>query len=193
LCALSPLTPRDISESFNICLKLLKKCDFLEIMSFVLHPPRDLPGSREAADALEQFIELWVKSGLKPEQILLENQPGDNLSFLLATADRLGSGLCFDFAHCHMGRPAAEADICDYAAQSELWHLNAPGPALDGHAPLTALSISQKKALSGLLSKSGQRTYTHSSHVLMLELFEWSKIEQSMPVLEECISASVLY
>lgn len=177
-------TPLEVAESVDICVKLVRKCDFLNPAAVVLHPPAAAPSSRFNPDCLECFAELWAGHGLEPKRILLENQPGSELDRLMHISATLGFGLCYDFAHVYMGYATqAESTILQYSAQAGIWHINAPGPRLNGHAPLNSLSPTQIDTL-----KKALRHDRKERPVLLLELFNWGKIEQSLPILNACIS-----
>ena len=135
---------QEVMDSFNICLQLMRKSEYLDPGAAVLHPPRIYPGrssflsrppgrscleglkfSTSAgtlfwAEALAFFAELWVRHGLPLRNLLLENQPGSPAAPLQSFARRLGLGLCYDTAHPYMGAPAvpppAEGDAGKSAA-----------------------------------------------------------------------------
>ena len=198
ICGGGHSDPREITESFEICRKLLAKVAFLDARRAVLHPPcvcsaaNGLGNGRNRgldthADSLERFAELWVGHGFAASDLLIENQPGSELDALLAAASACGLGLCFDFAHLWMQAPlpAASAGAVAFASRAALWHLNAPGTELGGHAPLTALAPAEKELLTEIFAAARNRAPGGLSgpRTLMLELFKWEQTEVSLPVL----------
>ena len=224
--------PKEARQSLNICLELMRKTAFLKTKKAVLHPTCDLKSPSESLTAY--FIKLWVKSGREASDLLLENQPGQNLLHLQALAAQSGCGLCLDLAHLFMGvkqglkhaperqkeqkrdtKPETDcaASACPsgepeplqsekalplqqliprgYLEQVQMLHLNAPQHPADltqkqsGHAALSALSSLLQESYAQLLqSLLGPR-------VLMLELFNWEKIEQSFPLLVQWLSNEI--
>ena len=81
--------------SFDICKGLMEKVEFLEVKKAVLHPPT-------TASDLFAFIDLWELSGRRRADLLLENQPGDDLVYIFNLAKLGGCGLCLDLAHLYM-------------------------------------------------------------------------------------------
>ena len=229
LCSQSDPSRGQVEESFGVCRKLMRKCEFLGIDRAVLHPPSNLfsgtypdsplgsspdsspdfslpgpskSGSAAARDALELFAELWARQGFSASGLLLENQPGDDPDKILQAVRNCGIGLCFDFAHVYMGeslpspstqtvpgtqpaqpaQPSQAESWLQFAVSASLWHINAPGLRVDGHASLTQLSPAEKwfylRIFKELKQLSGRPT-------LMLELFKWADIEASLPLLWE--------
>ena len=203
--------PKEARQSLNICLELMRKTAFLKTKKAVLHPTCDLKSPSESLTAY--FIKLWVKSGREASDLLLENQPGQNLLHLQALAAQSGCGLCLDLAHLFMGvkqglkhaperqkeQSVQQETGCTlqqliprgYLEKVQMLHLNAMQPSSkgnqtqSGHAALTALSSPLRQSYAQLL-QSLPATCT-----LMLELFSWEKIEQSFPLLVQWLSNEI--
>lgn len=206
-------TAQDARQSLAICLELMRKTDFLKTKKAVLHPVCHLKSPGKSLTAY--FIELWTKAGLKASDLLLENQPGQNLPLLQSLAAQTGCGLCLDLAHLFMGlkqepsqgkeekkeqkqnsqqhpdwAPTLQQLVASgYLKQVQMLHLNAlhcPNNVeqkQNGHAALTVLS--------GLLQQSYAQLLQNlpAPCVLMLELFSWQKIEQSLPLLKQWLTS----
>lgn len=202
----------DVRQSLDICLELMRKTAFLKTKKAVLHPACGLNKPEENLTAY--FIELWVKAGHKASDLLLENQPAQNLSHLQILAASSGCGLCLDLAHLCMdseeqlshgpcqqkeqNKDAHQKTNCaqalqdlippGYLEQVQMLHLNAMQrpdnvkQRQSGHAALTALSNPLQQSYAKLLQS------LPAACVLMLELFNWQKIEQSFPLLAEWLA-----
>ena len=113
---------KHIQLSFDICLHLMDKVDFLGVKQAVLHPilSSGVKGSASVAyvgslrsgqngkngqtdeASLAIFVDLWEQHGKSRANLLLENQPGADLPDLLKLAQHTGCGLCLDMAHLFM-------------------------------------------------------------------------------------------
>ena len=162
-------------------LTLMDKIAFLDARRAVLHPPargRDL----------ERFTRVWEKAGRDPADILLENTRKAPLKRVLALAAKTGCGLCPDTGHAFAALRAGTSGVSDLArdleraaARARVLHMNAPAPAgcaLEKHFPLTALDPAERAlARRALMARPPECA-------LMLELFSWTDILLSLPVLD---------
>ena len=199
---------KQIQLSFDICLHLMDKVDFLGVKQAVLHPilSSEVKGSASVASgqkgqtdeaSLAIFVDLWEQHGKSRVNLLLENQPGTNLPDLLTLAQHTGCGLCLDMAHLFMPPtgflgPAGlvnlpEKNDClssDYLSPEflnlvGLVHINAPGPKFSGHASLATLTPDLHKQYQSIISTLPEQA------TLMFEFFNWPDIEESLPIVQD--------
>ncbi len=181
----------------SAALRLMDKVEFLDARQAVLHLPEGLarPGASAAAARMwGEFAARWQDSGRFAQEILLENQPGDDPQALLDLAAAQEAGLCFDFSHWLMTCGAKVLPSLDFLRHCALLHLNAPGPKYSGHAALTELTPAEQvwatEVLRGLPTcYSGDAARPpHPPPRLMLEMFSWEKIAPSLPLLQTWLS-----
>ncbi|MDQ7032514.1 MAG: cobamide remodeling phosphodiesterase CbiR [Desulfonauticus sp.] len=89
--------PLDLSwenpeQEAKICVELWNKAALLSPWCGVLHPPATL-------EALEIFIQTWVKLGRKADEILLENIKDRNLRVFWPLVQKTGLNVCLDIGH----------------------------------------------------------------------------------------------
>ena len=164
-----------------------------------------------ASASLFKFINLWENSGRKRKDLLLENQPGDDLFKFFNLAKISGCGVCLDLAHLYMKPKAyalsssanlltsAELSVEPKADQIlssheldlltlhcpqmvQMVHINAPGQNQSGHASLASLLPEVHKQYQSIISALPKNS------TLMLELFKWQQVEESIPFLLEYLS-----
>ena len=66
---------------------------------------------------------------------------------------------------------------------ASLWHVNAPGKLHKGHSPLGSLAPIQAAEYAALFD----RLACKGGGTLMLELFRWEHIEESLPFVFNCL------
>jgi hypothetical protein len=174
----------------SICLALMDKVNFIQARRAVLHPPVLGSNSRweGCGRALEEFSRVWRQAGRGTEDVLLENIAGNDLTGLAGCFGRGGFGLCPDLghilAHGQWGTLSMLRGLPETARPGML-HCSAPGSGLPGEAPksahcpldgLDAAGMAAGETLCSLLAEHG---------VIMAELFDWSYIERSLPVIRE--------
>lgn len=168
------------------------------------------------SSSLLKFIDLWENSGRNRADLLLENQPGDDLFQLFKLAELAGCGLCLDLAHLYMACPkknlpptvclaknlpcsqnrqsiggskifAWEAGLLnpDFLQKVQMVHINALGQNQSGHASLASLLPEVHEQYQKIISLFPQNS------TLMLELFKWQKIEESLPFLKNYLSEGI--
>lgn len=174
----------------GICLGLMDKVAFAGARRAVLHPP--FPGDVPCGSALEAFAKTWRGNGRELPDVLLENTRENDLSGLKSFFGHGGFGLCPDLGHIlAYGQTATLAllEALPPEAAPRMLHCNAPGsglpgePAKSAHLPLDTLDAAGRalgRRLCSLLAEGG---------VVVAELFDWSHIVRSLPVLAEWTAA----
>lgn len=164
----------DGSREAEICCRLLDKIRFLAPRCAVLHPP--FP--KQGADAgrrgrlLADFARRWREAGNIP--LLIENTPECDLSDMAEALYEADCGVCLDIGHLlGSGLCDMEQGLLD---RVRLIHLNAPGTG-GRHLPLTCLTPAMRAVTARLLHRVPKQARR------MLELFSWSHVEDSVPVL----------
>ena len=182
----------DPAATAAICYALLKKTAFLveagnatqgekmPHLRAVLHPPVEDPARPGKADGqLDTFVRAFADMGGEPSLLLLENIRGNNLlrHFDLLRAHRME--ICLDLGHA---LAFGHDDLLEESSLPGLLgmiHLSAPsrGASADRHMPLTALNREE--------SAKGARLCSMLPHgkVIMLELFDWTQVRDSLPLL----------
>lgn len=177
--------PAAVRESFYICRRLMQRCEFLNIRCAVLHPPAGGFRQADTVEALALFIELWTAADYPSQSLLLENQPESVLSELSLEISKNSLGACLDLAHLYMN-PSKKIDttgLSGFAELAPVWHVNAPGDGYKGHSSLNSLTPSQAEEYAALFDSLACK----GGGTLMLELFRWEKIEESLPFLFNCL------
>lgn len=187
------------SEAAHICYYLLQKVAFLansqarsgvghgtaQHVRAVLHPPQRDPACGETASRkLGEFLEAFAALGGDTSLLLLENIRGNDLTGHLALLREFSLSVCVDLGHA---LAYDQLGILRHDALMErlaMTHLSAPGrgQAASAHLPLAALDHRGREAAAFLcraLPPGG---------VLMLELFAWQHIEDSLPVMRSWLS-----
>lgn len=182
-CSMVEINEQTVKESFDICQRLLQKCEFLGLEYAVLHPPA--PGRTEIMEGLSLFSKLWEQAGYASSMLLIENQPNSNIPTFYEQTRLNRLGICLDLAHLYMNpaRGIKLSELCKLASQASLWHINAPGPKYKGHSSLSTLTPQQVLEYQSLFKHLKPK----NQQVLMLEIFDWSLIEQSLPLLFELL------
>ena len=140
--------------------------------------------------AWKNFVTYWQDSGRSAQDILLENQPGDEPQVLLNLAESQDAGLCLDVSHWLLTHGPEILPEQDFLRRVALVHVNAPGPEKTGHAALTELSVAEQAWVAEVLraifacragdAEGGCQRNT----LIMLEIFSWNKIAASLPLLQ---------
>lgn len=178
------------AEAADICLALLEKTAFLSgtqgarrpfphsALAAVLHPPdADRADSGRAGRLLASFVRRFTDCGGCTGTLLLENTAGNDLLDLEGLIVEFGLGVCPDLGHMlayGQERLLERAGLLERAA---LLHLNAPAKNSGGHLPLGALDSRSRELARRLCLAVPPRT------VLMLELFRWQDILDSLPLI----------
>jgi hypothetical protein len=153
-------------------------------MTAVLHPPlRDPADSALAARRTAAFAEAWLRLGKDPSQLLLENVRGNDLTCLTGPVRDYAFGLCLDMGHALAFGQDRLLRRGDLLRNVRMLHAHAPGRngRPDAHLPLTALDAAGRRQAERMC-KSAPR---HA--VIMMEMFSWRHIEESLPVIRPWI------
>lgn len=165
-------------------LTLMDGIAFLDARRAVLHPPARIRD-------LERFTLAWERAGRDASDLLLENTLAAPLPVVLELAERTGCGLCPDIGHAFAAlRAGSETEqtltrtLEQAASRARIIHINAPAPAGSAsgkHHPLSALTPDEIR-----LTRRALKTLPLEC-VVMLELFSWNDIENSLPALQELL------
>lgn len=179
----------------RIALLLMDKVSFLSAKRAVLHPPL-LPTIKDGgASLLRDFMTVWVSAGRAPCDIHLENIHGHDLLSLWPLIAELGCRVCLDTGHLItykqdallallMGQSDASYNKSTLQYNKDAFqhigmlHLCATAPS-GRHGPLT-LFTPDEQALVARLCRAVSPDCT-----LMLELFKWKHIVESLPLLAD--------
>lgn len=150
----------------DICYALWRKIAFLNPWAVVLHPPQT--ANRKLL--LGEFAK-YCDHRLP---VLLENVPWcDIVELGEQFLEQNGFGLCLDVGHA-LGY--SQKAVAAWACKASLLHWSAPC-GNDLHKPLTAFS-SQERIQAGAIMRQ-------SKGIHVLEIFNWSGIVASLPILME--------
>ena len=160
----------------DVVLALNGKADFLSPCAHVVHPPQ--AGSDECR-LLRDFALRLEGSGIKPEQVLIENIRHNDLQGVITVIEELGFKICLDLGH-----------ILAYGQQSllkdpflgrlvHMLHLNAPGEG-GKHECLTTLDVNGRDVLQEILY------LLHPEGTVTIELFDADVFFKSLQFLNEC-------
>ena len=184
-----------------ICHALLEKVAYLsggmengsvkrpDTIMGVLHPPcHDPAESARAARLLENFLHHFARLGGRPESLLLENIAGNDLLGLRALIRESGLGVCLDLGHALAYEQKKLLQSPFFLEAAGMLHLNAPGrgKAHGAHLPLAALDRQVHAVAARLLNEVSPRA------VIMLELFNWEHIKDSLPFLHSWLKSTVV-
>lgn len=179
-------------EAAAICRALLDKAAFLGgaqagragegaplLPRAVLHPP-DATGGTGAEKLLDRFAARFAALGGDPARLLLENTRGNDLLRLTGVMREHGMAACLDLGHLLAYEQYALLRDEPLLERAAMLHLSAPGKGKEhaSHLPLTALDKTGAKAARRLCRA------VPGTAVLMMEMFRWGDIVESMPVLE---------
>lgn len=159
-------------EAANAALAVLEKTAFLRPRRAVLHPPQGAPDAQRRL--LEDFARHWRRETSVP--LLLENvEHSDVLCLGQDFLAEQGIGFCLDVGHLlgYAQDNLLQSTLPEGAAMA---HWSAPGER-DQHLPLTALTPPQWRTAAALLA----RLPGNAAH--MVEVFNWSGVARSLPVL----------
>ena len=149
-------------------------------MRAVLHPPGHDPADAGLAGRLlAAFAEAWLASGGEPARLLLENVRGNDLTGLAGPIREYGFGLCLDMGHILAYGQEKLLRRPDLLRSVDMLHVNAPGKGRRAgeHLPLTSLDASGQKRAERICKSVPPRA------VIMMELFSWRRIEESLPLI----------
>ena len=156
-------------EVFQVVLSLIGKAEHLSPDKFVLHPPA-------SAGQLSDFARLWERSSYRPEQLLLENINGCDLSRHRETIDNAGLGICLDMGHVMAYDQWNLIHEMDIWERISLVHVYGREDHT-GHVGLTALGQDGKRLLQLILSRVKENTS------VLLELFKLDDFLDSRSIL----------
>ena len=162
--------------SANCALRLMHKVETLKPRMAVLHAPV-LPAR---TGLLAAFADLWYARCAIP--LLLENVDNCDLVDLTPLIVEAGFDVCLDLGHMLAYGQQNILDIPELVSRVRLAHWSAPGGA-DRHLPLTQLTLEEANAAQAAAAKLPGTT-TH-----LLEIFDWSGVEESLPLLLELIAS----
>ena len=149
-------------------------------MRAVLHPPAHDPADAGLAGRrLAAFAQTWLSLGKSPSRLLLENVRDNDLTELAGPIREYGFGLCLDMGHL---LAYGQEDLLrrqDLLERAAMLHANAPGRGRRAgeHLPLTALDADGRRQAARICGS------IPDDAVVMLELFSWPHIEESLPLL----------
>lgn len=159
---------------------LLKITDCLSPHCFVLHPP-------PTPKMLQTFLQGWMEMGRRPDELLLENTEESDLAEALPIAYEYGCSLCLDLGHLLAFEQHALLEHC--GPQVKMLHVYAPGPKPGHkHLSLAHLTSGERDVLYDLLERLDEQT----ERVLVLEIFDWSAVQESITLLKEWTGGSKL-
>ncbi|MDR2162109.1 MAG: hypothetical protein LBO77_08250 [Desulfovibrio sp.] len=171
----------DPAGAARVCRLLREKTSVFGPLRAVLHPP---PHGPDEERSLASFLDGLAAGGEDPRLLLLENTPDNDLGSLVALVREYGLRVCMDMGHILAWGQEDLVRRDDLLERTDLLHLSAPGAAGDGHLPLTALDA-RGVALARRLLRAAPR-----EAVIMLELFQWSGVEESLPLLRQWLESS---
>jgi len=154
---------------FQVVSALVQKTVFLGPDKFVLHPPLK-------AGQLEEFSRLWKRSGYKPEELLVENIYGHDLSNLWQVIEEEGLGICLDIGHI---LAYDQLDILDKDIvwkRTSLVHVYGREDHT-GHLGLSAISREGERVLHLILSR------VDNNISVLLEIFSLQDFLDSRDIL----------
>lgn len=159
-----------------VALALMGKVEYLPLRAAVLHPP----DSVHSEQLLRDFAALWREHCQVP--LLLENIDISSLVELEALLGESPWGICLDVAHALGYGQEALLHNVSLLQKVALVHWSAPGQR-DQHLPLTALTPQELE-----IARKVARVLPAKAHHL-LEIFHWSGVEASVPVLRSILQA----
>lgn len=169
----------------GLCDALFGMTDFLRQggppLTGVLHPPALGAGAkeqRESLNRLDAFLRAFVARGQNPARLLLENVRGNDLLPLKECVREYGLGLCLDMGHVlayGQQRLVRDDDLMERVA---MLHVNAPGMP---EKPSSHISLARLDAKGRAAARAICRRVPEEA-VLMMELFSWEEIEESLPI-----------
>lgn len=162
----------------QVCIALARGLTHLRPEAFVLHPPADV-------DALERFFALWQAAGQDPSLLCLENIADNDLAQTLPLTYAYNCGFCIDFGHALAYGQQWLLENGDFLERTRMLHVYAPGErgAVPGHRhlPLSRLGRADRPILERFLDAVSQVRGTEAG-LLVLELFSWPGIEESLDI-----------
>jgi sugar phosphate isomerase/epimerase len=165
--------PEDGARAAALCHALLRKVDFLSPVGAVLHPPRTGSG---AAARLRAFVREWRALGRDPSLLLLENTRDNDLLDIAAVAEEFDLRVCLDMGHVLRYGQTGLVEHAALMRRVGILHVNAPGKGGE-HC-----SLSQMEGVHVPAARRMCRLVPPTA-VVMVELFDWNMIEESLPVL----------
>ena len=149
-------------------------------MRAVLHPPAHDPADAGLAGRrLAAFAKAWLALGKPPSCLLLENVRDNDLTELAGPVREYGFGLCLDMGHILAYGQEKLLRRQDLLGRARMLHASAPGRGRRAgqHLPLTALDADGRRRAARICGS------VPADAVVMLELFSWPHIEESLPLL----------
>ena len=160
---------RGSDEVFQVVLSLIRKAGHLAPDKFVLHPP-------DNAGHLADFARLWARSSFRPEQLLVENISGCDLSQHREIIDKAGLGICLDIGHVMAYNQWSLLDGVDIWERISLVHVYGREDHT-GHVGMKVLDPEGKRLLQLILSRVKENTS------VLLELFSLDVFLDSRDIL----------
>ncbi len=176
----------DGSKAARIALNVAAKAAYLNPRFGVLHPPTHINGhivteARQQEKFLLSFIKTWYTHTNLP--ILLENieyAPLVNLGTKLFNLPHMPIGICLDVGHMlgfNQHEMLLQSELLKHVS---LVHWSAPGKR-DEHLALNYFTAHEYEVVQNMV----QQLPHGVCH--MLEIFNWSGIEQSYAILEQIL------
>jgi hypothetical protein len=174
---------------------LAEKCAYLNPEFFVLHPPDSLPENGDAV-LFQAFILALRDRNFDPGQLLVENIETNDLGAILPLAEAAGCGLCFDIGHAQAFAQERLLDRPEAARMLRCLHLYAPhaGPdcptRINGGHGHYSLRKADEPCLALLaqtldLAAAVRDARDEPDFAILLEVFSWSDLDESMIMLAE--------
>lgn len=195
--------PTDVSPDSGLAaaqsaLSVWDRVAFLNPRIAVLHLPPFAHGA--GLTWLHDFISAWTQRGLAPERLAIENVRGASPRDYGPALWQLGLSFCLDVGHAlayaHEDMWSGDSFSIQCLQRLRLTHWSAPGtpkpgtPPSDKHLALTEWTPAQKKSTlrAARLITQIQNSQLHArkhDDTVMIEVFDWDKVLQSWPVLQE--------
>ncbi len=172
------------AESACICRDLLQKVAYLGVRRAVLHPPPHNPADAvEASRTLAAFAEAFAACGGDTAGLLLENTRDNDLLHLAGVIREHGFAVCPDMGHMLAYGQQALLSRTDLMERACMIHINAPGGGNGaGHRSLPSLDRKGREQARALCRA------VPPDAVVMMELFDWARIEESLPLAGEWLA-----
>ena len=160
-------------KAAHLAQAVLGKASFLQPRCAVLHPPKGSPQYQR--QLLAGFAHHW--KNICDVELLLENVAHSDIAALgQGFLQDHGLGLCLDVGHL-LGYAQKNLLLSSLPEQASMVHWSAPGDG-DRHLPLTAFTPPQAQTAAALMARFSAAT------VHMAEIFNWSRLAASLPVLD---------
>ncbi len=149
---------------------LMDKTTYLKPWAYVLHPPPD-------PDMLDDLADWLATTGLPPENLLLENIEGCDLTGMWPRIQKLGLGVCLDLGHILAYGQDEIFNLPGLKSRVGMLHVYSPGPGAR-HESLAKLDDKGKETLKKMLN------LLTPGKTVTLEVFDGEALSASRSALE---------